>query len=209
MLHKTTVQGILWGWIHFSMETASFFLLFSRISTSPLWWALALLYDALAFLPQSIFGTITDRYPKYRIGLTGAVLMILGLLIPANIPALCMTALGNAMIHVAGANHTLRDSGGKITPNAIFVGFGSFGVITGQLLGKCSGQYRILIPLCLLLFSTVVMISYRRTILRYINRRHWISVRTKVILCLFYVPFSVSRYAHISPTQFRQNGIKP
>jgi len=162
MLHKTTVQGILWGWIHFSMETASFFLLFSRISTSPLWWALALLYDALAFLPQSIFGTITDRYPKYRIGLTGAVLMILGLLIPANIPALCMTALGNAMIHVAGANHTLRDSGGKITPNAIFVGFGSFGVITGQLLGKCSGQYRILIPLCLLLFSTVVMIFLQK-----------------------------------------------
>lgn len=162
MLHQNTVQGILYGFVHFSVEVASFFLLFSRISTSPLWWALALLYDALAFLPQSIFGTVTDRYPKYSIGLTGAVLMILGLLTPADIPALCMTAIGNAMIHVSGANHTLRDSGGKIAPNAIFVGCGSIGVITGQLLGGVSGQYLIFIPLCLLLLSAAVIVSVQR-----------------------------------------------
>ncbi|MBE6657200.1 MAG: MFS transporter [Ruminococcaceae bacterium] len=163
MLHKNTARGFLYAIIHFSVEVASFYFLFSRISASPLWWALALLFDAAAFLPQGIIGTVTDRYPKYNIGLTGAVTMLLGLVTPADIPALCLIALGNAMIHVSGANHTLRDSGGKITPNAIFVGGGSFGVITGQLLGGIGRDWLLLIPIGLLLLSAVTMVVIQKT----------------------------------------------
>ena len=156
-MRQKITDGIFYGAVHFSVEVASFYLLFSRISSSPIWWALALLFDAVAFLPQGIIGNITDRYPKCRIGLIGALLMILALLTPTDMIALCMIALGNAMIHISGANHTLRDCQGLITPNAFFVGGGSFGVITGQLLGGVGEPRLILIPLCLLVCSAVIM----------------------------------------------------
>ena len=163
MLHKNTARGFLYAIIHFSVEVASFYFLFSRISASPLWVALALLFDALAFLPQGIIGSITDRYPRFPIGAVGAALMIAALLTPGTLPALCMIALGNAMIHISGANHTLRGTGGKVTPNALFVGGGSFGVITGQLLGGVGGQMLVLLPLSLLLVSGIVMILLLKT----------------------------------------------
>lgn len=163
MLHKNTIAGILYGFIHFSVETASFYLLFSRCSTDPLWWLLALLYDALAFLPQGIIGAVTDRYPKCNIGLMGAAAMLLALLTPADIPALCLIAVGNAMIHVSGANRTLRDSDGKITPAAVFIGAGSFGVFTGQLLGGSIGGHTVLVPLILMMLSTVLIFVIRKT----------------------------------------------
>ena len=161
-MRQKITSGILYGVVHFSVEIASFYLLFSRISSSPIWWALALLFDAVAFLPQGIIGNLTDRYPRCRIGLIGAILMMLALLTPSDIPALCMIALGNAMIHISGANHTLRDCRGSITPNALFVGGGSFGVITGQILGGIGEQLLILLPLCLLIISAFIMESLQR-----------------------------------------------
>lgn len=154
--------GAAYGFIHLSVEVASFYFLFSRISDTPLWWSLALLFDAVAFLPQSILGSITDRYPRWNIGLTGSVLMLAALLIKADIPALVLLALGNAMIHVSGAQHTLRDTKGKITPNAVFVGAGSFGVITGQLLGGVSSGKVILIPVALMVISGAAMFMIQR-----------------------------------------------
>ena len=50
--------GCLYAFIHFSIEVACFYFLFSRISATPSWWILALLFDALAFLTQGIFGCI-------------------------------------------------------------------------------------------------------------------------------------------------------
>ena len=163
MIHKKTMSGILYGFVHFSVEVASFYLLFARISTDPLWIALALLFDALAFLPQGIFGNLTDRYPRFPIGPIGALVMCTALLTPWKLPALCMIALGNAMVHVSGANHTLRDTGNSITPNAIFIGAGSFGVITGQLLGGVGGHLTVLFPQGLLLVAAVVMVLLWKT----------------------------------------------
>lgn len=157
MRHKKIRSGLVYGFVHFSVEVASFYFLFSRIRVSPLWWVLALFFDAVAFLSQGLLGNLTDRYPRWNIGLPGALMMAAALFLPADIPALCLVGLGNAMIHISGANATLRDTDGKITPNAIFVGAGSFGVITGQLLGGLSGRGLVLIPLCLLLLSGVMM----------------------------------------------------
>ncbi len=162
MLRNRIQSGLLYGFVHFSVEVASFYLFFSRFRAGPIWWALALLYDAVAFLPQGIIGNLTDRYPKFNIGLTGALTMLTALLTPSDVPALFLIALGNAMIHIAGANHTLRDSGGFITPNAIFVGCGSFGVITGQLLGGAGIRTLLLIPLCLIVTSGIVICFLRK-----------------------------------------------
>lgn len=47
--------------------------------------------------------------------------------------------IGNAFVHIDGAIVTLRVSEGRLAPSAIFVGGGSFGVITGRLLSCTEG----------------------------------------------------------------------
>ncbi len=157
--------GMLYGFIHFSVEVASFSFLFSRIHASPMVWALALFFDALAFLSQGLLGNLSDAFPRLPIGPIGGITMLAGLFVGADLPALCLIALGNAMIHVAGAGHTLRGSGGRITPGALFVGAGSFGVITGQLLGRMESASTavIAVPVCLLFVSTALMLVLDRT----------------------------------------------
>jgi hypothetical protein len=156
-MRKKYCVGMAYGFIHFSVEVASFYFLYSRMAISPIWWALALFYDAIAFLPQGLLGSITDRFPKFNLGLLGSLLMLAALLIKGELFSLFLLAFGNAMIHAAGAQHTLRDSHGKITPNAIFVGGGSFGVITGQLLGGLSTPALLAIPLGLMALSCVAI----------------------------------------------------
>lgn len=163
LLRKQTLIGISYGFVHFSVEVASFYLLFSRVSTSPYWWAFALLFDALAFIPQGILGILTDKYPKCNIGVIGSLLMILALLIPNGVLGLVVIALGNACIHISGAQHTLRDSQGKSTPNAIFIGGGSFGVITGQLLASFASIGILMIPLLLMTLSLVIQFFIHKT----------------------------------------------
>ena len=53
--------------------------------------------------------------------------------------SILFVALGNAFLHVQGAEITLRVSAGKLAPSAIFVAGGSFGVVTGKLLGTTVG----------------------------------------------------------------------
>lgn len=152
---KKHAWGVIYGLIHFSVEVASFYFLFARMRDSAAWWVLALFFDAVAFLPQGILGIITDRFLKCNMGLLGGLLMIAALLSGANALSLFFLALGNAMIHVAGAQHTLRGAGDKIAPNALFVGGGSVGVITGQLLGAAGVSP--MVPLVLMVLSCVAM----------------------------------------------------
>ena len=149
--------GSIYAFIHFSVEIACFYFLFDRLSVSPVWWALALLYDAIAFLPQSFLGILQDRFPKWNIGFAGAILMLLALVMPWDITALILISMGNAMIHISGAVHTLQDSHGKIAPNAVFVGGGSFGVIAGQLLGGLHLPYLVAIPIALICISCFLL----------------------------------------------------
>lgn len=150
--------GSAYGLVHFSVEVASFYFLFSRINDSALWWALALLFDAMAFVPQGMIGILTDKYIRFPIGLVGSILIIAALLLPLDVVSLLLIALGNACVHVSGAQHTLRDTSGKITANGVFIGAGSFGVVTGQLLGAGESGWLMAIPLTLMVLSTVVIL---------------------------------------------------
>ncbi len=149
--------GIIYAFIHFTVDAACFYFLFSRLSSSPYWWGLALFYDALAFIPQSFFGLLSDCFPKFNAGLTGCIMVILALIIPANIPALIILSLGNALAHIGGAHHTLCDTKGKIAPCGIYVCGGSFGVISGQLLGIFYHKH-VWIPVIFLLISAILTI---------------------------------------------------
>ena len=129
--------------IHFLIEVICFFYL-SRVTKDSVYiWIVPLLYDALAFVPQSLMGYLSDKFPKINIGLIGALFLAIayiiycftGMSVYASLVILC---LGNAFLHVAGAEDTLRTSEGNLSPSAIFVAGGSFGVISGTLLARTS-----------------------------------------------------------------------
>ncbi len=151
--------GLLYCFAHFSVETACFYYLYSNLNVGNFWWLIALLYDALAFLPQSLMGVIADKFPKVCYGAIGFLFVLISLLLPFSLLGVIIIALGNALIHVDGAEKTLLNSNGKIAPNAIFVGGGSFGVITGNILGKLSGFY-VIIPLILVVVSIVLLLIF-------------------------------------------------
>ena len=104
--------GITYAFIHFSVETACFYLVFNRFSATPAWWWVAMLFDALAFIPQSFFGILQDRFPKWNTGLLGTLLMLPALVLPWDLPALVLIGLGNGLINISGAVHSFcNDSG--------------------------------------------------------------------------------------------------
>lgn len=156
-------QGVIYALIHFAVELICFYRLFSASGIREQLWLGALVYDALAFVPQSFFGILTDKYRKLPAAPSGFILMALSFL-PVKaflwLPALC---LGNALVHIAGAQATLRSANGKTAPSGIFVGGGSFGVIAGQLLGKSGNAALTVLPLILCLIGlsvTLILTKY-------------------------------------------------
>ncbi|MBO7633922.1 MAG: hypothetical protein J6S72_06005, partial [Lachnospiraceae bacterium] len=75
---------------------------------------------------------------------------------------LILLTAGNALIHVSGALVTLRVSEGRLSESALFVGGGSFGVITGRLLAGTTGTAWL--PFLLIAAATVVMVVTDRRV---------------------------------------------
>ena len=156
-------QGVIYAFLHFAIEVICFYRLFSEQSEWDSIWLCALIYDALAFVPQSFFGVLTDKYPKFKAAPSGFLLAALSFLPLGKTAKIILLSLGNALVHIAGANATLRGANGKTAPAGIFVGGGSFGVITGQLLGKSGSTEMLFLPLglCLIGFlATLILPRY-------------------------------------------------
>lgn len=139
-LNDNQISGILYFYIHFVTEVACFFTLARYVGDRPALWLIFLAYDMLAFVPQAIIGYFSDRFPKVplcAIGL-GLLAIALGIFEISDNPyaSLIVLCIGNCCVHVNGAEVTLRTAKGKLSGSAIFVSGGSFGVITGRLLGK-------------------------------------------------------------------------
>ena len=133
--------GYLYFYIHFVVEIASFYFLSTVTGNSKFVWLVPFIYDGMAFVPQALIGYINDKYPKVIFGLIGVCLFVIAYLVyfGTNISlylSLIILCLGNAFLHINGAEVTLRASKGKLSHSAIFVAGGSFGVITGRLLAK-------------------------------------------------------------------------
>ena len=138
---KEIKTGYLYFYVHFIVEIVCFFYLTRVLNDSPLVWLIPFVYDGLAFVPQSMIGYLSDKYPKINMGLIGVILLVISYLIYGltNLPifvSLIILSLGNAFLHISGAEDTLKSSDGKLSPAAIFVAGGSFGVISGKLLAK-------------------------------------------------------------------------
>ncbi len=145
--------GYLYFYIHFVVEVVCFFHL-SRITNSPLAWLVPFLYDAFAFVPQSLIGRFNDKHPKVNVSMIGVGLLFVGILVYSffdlsKFISLFIICIGNCCLHVGGAENTLRNSKGKLSHSAIFVSGGSFGVITGRLLAKTSLKAFYLLPIIL------------------------------------------------------------
>ena len=153
--------GYLYFYIHFVVEVVCFYYL-SKVSNSPIVWLVPFLYDAFAFVPQSIIGYINDKYPKFNASIVGTVLLFIGFVIfsftsfSKFIP-LFIICFGNAFVHVGGAENTLKNSEGKLSHSAIFVSGGSFGVITGRLLAKTSLPPWIMLPFILTMIPFILL----------------------------------------------------
>lgn len=136
-MKKGYIVGIIFFLVHFILEVSCFYTLAS-FTNNEYYFVIALMYDLFAFVPQGIIGDISDKYRNINFGLIGVVLVIFSLLcLNINSPLiLIMTLLtiGNCLVHVEGAESTLRLAKGKMFPSALFVSGGAFGIITGKLL---------------------------------------------------------------------------
>lgn len=157
-----TARNLSAGWlcfyIHLVTEIICFFCLTKQTGDSAFVWFFPFTYDALAFVPQSLIGSLNDKYPKCNFNLVGIGLMAAaGLLfwhgwIANRYIPLVILCIGNCFVHVGSAQVTLRCSEGALAHPAVFVAGGSFGVVTGRLLAQSFVPYWIVI---LLLLSAV------------------------------------------------------
>ncbi len=133
--------SVLWFFIHFALEVICFQFYTQFFASLEIAALMALLYDILAFFPQFFVGGLAEKLPRLPIGMLGAAMVLLGGLGAFfDIGIIRMTgffilSVGNAFVHVGGAKATLFTCGDKIAPSAVFVSGGSFGIITGKLLG--------------------------------------------------------------------------
>lgn len=139
---KELKTGYLYFYVHFIVEVVCFFYLSRVTKNSYIVWLIPFVYDGVAFVPQSIIGYLSDKFPKINMGLIGVILLSVSYLIYSLVNnvylSLILLCLGNAFLHISGAENTLKTSDGKLSPAAIFVSGGSFGVISGRLLAKTS-----------------------------------------------------------------------
>lgn len=148
---KKMAPGFLYFYVHLVTEIICFYFLASFMGEGALIWLVPFVYDAFAFVPQSLIGHLSDKFSRIPFGLVGIIMMMVALTIFSLIPefpiftSVIILCLGNACVHVAGAEVTLRSAEGKIAPSAIFVAGGSFGVIAGKLLASVAPFWFILI----------------------------------------------------------------
>lgn len=171
-----SVRPLSWCYfiIHALVEIICFALLNSKLGPG-LSFIIAFTFDLFAFVPQALFGELSNRFRKLDIGSLGAIFMLISIFLLNRTPTstyilgIVILGLGNAMLHEAGAIATVTVSEGKLFPSALFVSGGSFGLIIGQTMGKFGiHNYYLIIPLILieilvLLTNSVWLNSERKT----------------------------------------------
>lgn len=131
------ITTLLYFIVHFLVEIVCFALLSSEY---PVIYAAitALAYDALAFAPQGPLGELIHKFRKVPFATIAVLMMGISIFLFGNdiflihLAGLVLLSFSNAILHEYGAIETVRDSGGKLAPAAIFVSGGSFGVVIGK-----------------------------------------------------------------------------
>lgn len=160
MNRKNIITGYVYFYIHLITEVLCFYSLSKLYGDAYFIWFVPLMYDALAFVSQSVIGYLNDKFLNVNFGFIGTILLVLGFIL-FNINfitiGIIIISFGNAFIHVDGAEVTLRSSNGNLSHSAIFVSGGSFGVIIGKLLATTSISYIYLIFLALSTIPFIIL----------------------------------------------------
>lgn len=156
---KNIATGYLYFYIHLITEIVCFYFLTIIANNSRFVWLVPFIYDGMAFVPQAIIGYISDKFPKIKFSIIGMFMMFVsyvmffGMNVNVYI-ALIILCLGNACVHINGAEVTLKTSNGKLSHSAIFVAGGSFGVILGKILASS------IIPFWVILILIITTIPF-------------------------------------------------
>ena len=162
---RSAKAAILYFVLHMMNEVVCYFMLY-RIFKEPVFILMvALIYNCVAFVPQFFWGALRDLIEKFKPGILSVPLLLSGFLIFFIADAkgalfwvsLTLLSVGNALIHISGAELTIRVSDGRLTPVAVFVSGGSFGVILGQILASTSMSYWWIALLCALMLPLVII----------------------------------------------------
>ena len=157
---KNIACGYLYFYIHFITEIACFYFLTVVSNGSNFVWLVPFIYDGLAFVPQGLIGYISDKHPCINMGIIGTILLCISIVVYIlfkNIYlSLIIIAIGNAFVHISGAENTIKNSNGKLSHSAIFVGGGSFGVITGRLMAYANINPWIIVILLLTMIPFIM-----------------------------------------------------
>lgn len=150
---KNIGSGYSYAYVHFVTEILCFYVLTQVTGNSIVLWLTPFLFDMLAFVPQSVFGYINDKWLKIPFGTIGLILMAIGLclfkLTNINYLPIIVVSIGNAVAHVAGAEATLRSSNGMMRHAAFFVAGGTFGIVLGKILGMYNYSYLFIVLIVL------------------------------------------------------------
>ena len=190
---KNIECGYLYFYVHFITEIVCFYFLTTICHGSNLVWFIPFIFDGLAFVPQALYGYFSDKHPKVNIGLIGVILLFIAYLIfivfKINVLfPLFILCVGNGLIHVSGAENTIRNSNGKLSHSALFVGGGSFGVICGKLLANNVNIWLIaLIILTMIPFILLAGTHNGNDNLKFDYANKKINPYLVVLLCVFVV----------------------
>lgn len=163
--NKGSLTGITFFIIHFCVEVVCFTVLRHHFPVEMSGY-FALFFDFFAFVPQAFFGEFMDKHRKIPCGTIGVVLLGSGVFISAlpvsgaGITGIIVMASGNAILHEQGALKTVADGNGKIFPSALFVAGGSFGLVTGQTMGK-SGVSLLWLIIPLVITEILIIVNGR------------------------------------------------
>lgn len=171
---------------------------------SELFFLITLIFDFIAFVPQGVIGfeLRTKHITLIGLLLTALSLVLLYLKIEPIINIIILS-IGNAMIHIDGAEKTLRSSPGKMSPVAIFVSGGSFGLIIGKILSSIKTLIILIIIIDLLaIIPLVISNKYKnqvqdKNLSKYnysnkkINRNIVITLATTVVIVRAYMGYAI------------------
>ena len=120
---------------------------------------LMLLYHALAFGLQPLFGLAVDATKTPRLAaLLGCLVSAMALwFVPWPVMAVAIAGVGNAIFHVGGGIVSLRITPQRATAPGLFVAPGSVGLLLGAILGQ-SGHLAIAPLLCAALVVSLLLI---------------------------------------------------
>ena len=212
-MKKANTIGLLYFIIHFLIEITSYYVVFSYYDSEYIV-LFALVYDTLAFVPESLYGMINDIGIKIDFDIVGgliafaAVVMMFFGLPPVLI--VVTVAVGNGMIHVQGAEMTLRTSSGKMFPSALFVSGGAFGVAIGRILALSKIPIWIVLLTHLLMIIPIILVRIQKIKLDFgeLKEFEYATPKRKEAIVIFLATFVVivrSYMGYVIPAEWNDN----